>query len=152
MGSLSYLYLSIFREIKQAKEKQRIIRTGRNKFNANPKEVHVDKSLYFVCIAISILACTCETTAVLRNMHVTEIEHALLVSLGEKMSKHCRAFLLMKFCNESLCVSLILKQNVKLHESEADGVTVTYSHPVSVNFLRTLNFAKKYGYFFIAGG
>ena len=114
MGSLSYLYLSIFREIKQAKEKQRIIRTGRNKFNANPKEVHVDKSLYFVCIAISILACTCETTAVLQNMHVTEIEHALLVSLGEKMSKHCRAFLLMKFCNESLCVSLILKQNVKL--------------------------------------
>ena len=32
---------SSLREIRQEKEKQRIIRTGRNKFNSNPKEVCV---------------------------------------------------------------------------------------------------------------
>lgn len=31
--------LHMCREIRQAKEKQRVIRTGRNKFNANPKDV-----------------------------------------------------------------------------------------------------------------
>ena len=48
LNTLKFIVLNygcLCREIRQKKEKQRIERTGRNKFNSNPKEVRFSLSL-----------------------------------------------------------------------------------------------------------